>query len=168
MLIDAGEIMRDGGTADASTGMDGSTGGGGSNGTPGGGGSPNAQAHPVTCDLERVVTREHFSDGAVYFTEVRTTKYALVDVPDVQAVGIERCDQLGYDYGGVWGCPPGSPGSLEYTCAGQISKPCSFSWGAGSHLGNTVVVDCSTTSQTTTDGNTTTSQSGWQNVTLYY
>jgi len=48
MLIDAGEIMRDGGTADASTGMDGSTGGGGSNGTPGGGGSPNAQAHPVT------------------------------------------------------------------------------------------------------------------------
>ena len=51
VLIDAGEIIRDAGDADASTGVDGSTGGNGmaTGGTSGSGGSPQAQIIEVDC-----------------------------------------------------------------------------------------------------------------------
>ena len=126
------------------------------------------QAHPVTCDRERVVTRTDTYEGTRTLLLVTTTKYALVDVPNVQDVGIERCDRIGSDYSGVWGCPPGG-GITEYECTGQVSKPCSFAWGAGYHMGDTVVVDCESTSESTNrDGVTTTQRGGWGSVTLYY
>jgi hypothetical protein len=96
-------------------------------------------------------------------------RFALVDTPNYLDVGIERCDPIGIDYG-LWGCPPAS-GRTEYTCSGQVQKPCQFSWGAGNHIGNQVIIDCSQTSENTYAGRpelNSTSVWGYDRITAYY
>jgi hypothetical protein len=106
--------------------------------------------------------------GEETFRSVRTTRFAEVEVPDFKSVGIERCDPL-YD-NGLWQCLP-STGGTQYTCTGLVAKPCSFSWGAGNHRGNTVIVDCTSETQNTYARNPEsnhTTLSGYESVWLFY
>ena len=133
-------------------------------------GAQDATSHPVTCDKERVVTRvQYTTEGAENFRSVMTTRFAEVEVPDFKSVGIERCDPL-MDYSGLWQCQP-STESIQYTCEGLVAKPCMFSWGAGNHRGNTVIVDCGSETQNIyaqrPELNSTT-RYGYESVSLFY
>lgn len=132
-------------------------------------GAQDATGHPVNCDKERVTTRVQYTTGGEEnFRYVVTTRFAEVEVPDFKSVGIERCDPLSDN--GLWQCPP-STESLQYTCEGLDAKPCTFSWGVGTHRGNTVIVDCTTETQNTyaqrPELNSTT-RYGYESVSLFY
>ena len=130
-------------------------------------------AYPVACDRERTITREYFrADGSLSRTHVTTTRFALVEVPDVKTVGIESCEHVPSDPWGITECPPSNSATVDHSCTGLVSgEVCYFSWGAGSYVGNKVQVQCE--SQTTTtfeDGSPARigAPYGWSKVTLYY
>ena len=128
-----------------------------------------ATGHPVDCNKERVNTRVDISrTGEETLRMVTTTRFAEVEVPDFKSVGIERCDPLSDN--NLWQCQPSTEGT-QYTCEGLVAKPCTFYWGAGTHRGNTVIVDCTTERQIiyaqNPESNSTT-RCGHESVSLFY